>query len=220
MGLYEIHCHTCEVSICGRVDAERVVQQHKEAGYEGICITDHYYNGYFESNRPLSDRDIVESYLLGYRKASAYGEKIGLKVFLGMELRFTENPNDYLVFGITEDMIYSNPRMFEMGLEFFSESLKDSGILLIQAHPFRNHMIPADPLFLDGIEAINANPRHDAKNHMATAYADRHGLIKTAGSDYHQECDIALAAIDFPGELNDVRDMISALRTGEYKIVG
>ncbi|MBN2559142.1 MAG: PHP domain-containing protein [Clostridia bacterium] len=220
MGLYEIHCHTGEVSVCGRVDAERVVLLHKEAGYEGICITDHYYDGYFEKNSPLSDGDIVDRYLQGYRKAAAFGKKIGLKVFLGMELRFTENPNDYLVFGMTEEMINSNPRMFEMGLKAFSETYKDKGILLIQAHPFRDHMIPANPLFLDGIEAINANPRHDAKNHMAAAYADTHGLIKTAGSDYHQECDIALAAIDFERTLNDAGDMILALRNREYKIVG
>ena len=43
---YDIHTHTSEVSPCGKVEAEKVVELYKEAGYTGIVITDHYYEGF------------------------------------------------------------------------------------------------------------------------------------------------------------------------------
>ena len=46
---YDIHTHTSEVSPCGKVEAEKVVELYKEAGYTGIVITDHYYEGFFEN---------------------------------------------------------------------------------------------------------------------------------------------------------------------------
>ena len=39
---YEIHCHTKNVSRCGNLDVEELIQKYKEAGYSGIVLTDHY----------------------------------------------------------------------------------------------------------------------------------------------------------------------------------
>ena len=39
---YEIHCHTKNVSRCGNLDVEELIQKYKDAGYSGIVLTDHY----------------------------------------------------------------------------------------------------------------------------------------------------------------------------------
>jgi len=219
MGLYEIHCHTKEVSACGWVDAERVVKMHKEAGFEGICITDHFHEQHFNSFSGNTDKEKVDSYLSGYRSARLVGEDIGLKVFLGMEIKFPEGPNDYLVYGINENLIYGNPHMYKMGLEKFSAFAREKELLLIQAHPFRHHIERIDPIFLDGVETINANLRIDARNHLSEKYAKENNLLETGGSDFHRECDIFLAAMDFNIEIKDNMDIVKAIRNRNFKII-
>ncbi len=219
MGLYEIHCHTKEVSACSGVDAERVVNIHKEAGFEGICITDHYHEHYFKSHNGLLEKDIVDSYLSGYRRARLVGEKVGLNVLLGMEIKFHEGPNDYLVYGISENLIYDNPYMFKMGLEKFSAFSKQEGLLLLQAHPFRDNMERVNHTYLDGVETINANLRHYARNHLSKKYAEENDLLEMGGSDFHRECDIYLAAMDFNVEINDNSDLIQAIRNRNFDII-
>ncbi len=219
MGLYEIHCHTSEVSSCAWVEAINVARIHEDAGFEGICITDHYHEQFFSAFTGLKDSEVVDKYLLGYRTALEEGARLGLKVFLGMEIKFTESLNDYLVYGITEEMLYENPFMFRMGLEAFSSMAKVEGLLLIQAHPFRDNMVRVNPQFLDGVETINGNLRINSRNNVSNQYADEHDLLKMGGSDFHRECDINLAAMEFLVDVNSNTDLVNALRGGEYTIV-
>ena len=43
--LLDTHVHTSQVSPCGKVPAEEMIELYKEAGYGGVIITDHYYKG-------------------------------------------------------------------------------------------------------------------------------------------------------------------------------
>ena len=219
MGLFEIHCHTSEVSACGWVDAKSVVRMHMEAGFEGICITDHYHEHFFSSHKNLKASEIADKYLTGFRIARDEGRRIGLKVYLGMEIKFTESPNDYLVYGVAEELLYENTYMFRMSLKEFSLMARAKGLLLIQAHPFRDGMVRVNPALLDGMETLNANLRHNARNHLANAYAEENNLVKIGDSDFHQKCDINLAAMEFKIEINNSEEMVNALRNGEYNIV-
>ena len=219
MGLYEVHCHTSEVSACSWVNAVSVVRIHKNAGFEGICITDHYHEDFHKRYDGLKANEIVDNYLMGYRLASSEGNRIGLKVFLGMEIKFPENSNDYLIYGITEEMLYENPYMFRMGLEDFSSMARAKGLLLIQAHPFRDNMVRVNPSFLDGVESLNANIRQNSRNHISEKYAVENNLIKMGGSDFHRECDVNLAAMEFFTDINDGVDLVAAIRSGDYTIV-
>lgn len=219
MGLFEIHCHTSEVSACGWVDAANVVRIHKDAGFEGICITDHYHEQYFKSRQDMKDCFVVDDYLSGYRKALKEGKRLGLKVFLGMEIKFPESLNDYLVYGLTEEMIYDNPYMFMMGLEDFSSMARRQGLLLIQAHPFRDNMVRVNPVFIDGVETVNGNLRIDSRNNLSNKYAIENNLIKMGGSDFHRECDINLAAMEFLVDINSNDDLVKAISNGEYTII-
>ncbi len=215
---YEIHCHTKEVSGCSIVSAEQLVKAHKEVGFTGICITDHYYDGYFDMRANKSDKEIVTEYLSGYHKAVNAGKQLDLIVLQGMEIRFKENVNDYLLFGITEQFLYENPRFFELTLEEFSTTLKTSDMVIIWAHPFRDRMTMINQKYIDGVEIVNGNSRHDSRNYLAKEYAKKGNLFGTCGSDYHQTQDLHLSPMKFFEKITDMLTLVSALKNNRYTI--
>ena len=98
---FETHCHTGDVSACGRVPAAEMVALYKAAGYSGLCITDHINP--FTFGPELDTWEKKSRYFLqGYRNAKAAAGD-DFDVLLGGEFHFPENNNDYLVYGMTEE---------------------------------------------------------------------------------------------------------------------
>jgi hypothetical protein len=192
---YETHLHTDETSPCGKVAARDAIRIYHEAGYTGVVVTDHYFYGFFERHPFMRWDKRIDLYLKGYRNACEEGGKLGLDIHLGMEIRFNENANDYLVYGFDEAFLRENRKLYRLTLPKFRNLTRGSGILIVQAHPFRPRMIPAPPSLIDGIEVYNGNPRHNSSNHLAAQYAEEHGLLKTSGSDFHQPEDAARGGI-------------------------
>ena len=147
----ELHCHSKSVSACARVSNEEIIQKFTEAGYTSLVLTNHFNKGTQDFLGCANYQDFVTSYLKGYEdlKRDASGK---LNVILGMELRFNENSNDYLVFGITEELLRAHEDIFSLNPESFSKISRENGLLFIQAHPFRNTMTVINPAFLDGVE--------------------------------------------------------------------
>lgn len=188
--LYDMHVHTEEVSWCAHVDAATVVRTYKENGYTGIVITDHFFAGYFDGLMEKSWAAKVDRYLEGYRIAKCEGDKLGLKVLLGVELRFPGSENDFLVYGITEEFIYNNPEPYEGGPEGFRRLTEGKDILIYQAHPFRNGMTRANPKLIDGVEVFNCCSRHESYNSLALQFALKNGLKMISGGDFHMVEDV------------------------------
>lgn len=216
MNIYEIHCHTKEVSICGWVNGKEVANIHKEAGFDGICITDHYYRGFFEMHPGKSDRQIVDHYLQGYRNAKKQGDKIGLKVLLGIELRFDENINDYLVYGIDEQFLYDNPQIYKMTLAQFVKFIEGTKMILVFAHPFREVCKKMDPSLFEAVESHNGAVRMNSRNNLAKDFQKMHNLIGTCGSDFHRREDIGLSSMEFHDEINNEQQLASAIRNKRF----
>ena len=82
---YETHLHTCEGSACASASGAEMARVHKELGYTGIFVTDHFFNGNTAVPRELPWRERVRLFCLGYERARDEGEKIGLDVFFGFE---------------------------------------------------------------------------------------------------------------------------------------
>lgn len=198
---YETHLHTDETSPCGKVPAVEAVRIYKNAGYTGIVVTDHYTRGFFEKQLFKSWDDKIDLYLAGYHKALEEGAKLDLDVHPGMEIQFNENPNDYLVYGFDEQFLRTHKKLYKLGLEAFRKLTAGSGIIIVQAHPFRPRMIPAKPSLIDGVEIYNGNPRHDSSNHLALEYAKENGLKMLSGSDFHQVQDAARGGIIVGGRI-------------------
>ena len=192
---YDTHVHTKEISPCSKVPAKEAVKMYKEAGYHGIIITDHYCDSFFISLGNLTWNEKIDSFLEGYNIAFDAGKKLGLKVILGMEIRFVGDSNDYLVYGFDEDFLRNNKELYKLSLKQFRELTKKENILIFQAHPFRSGMIQAPPELLDGIEVFNGNPRHNSNNNLAYGYALKNQLLMLSGSDFHQKVDIARGGV-------------------------
>ncbi|NLE26360.1 MAG: PHP domain-containing protein [Clostridiaceae bacterium] len=208
---YDTHVHTSEVSGCAKVSADEAVKMYKEAGYHGIVITDHYCDSFFNGLGDLSWDQKMDRYLDGYNIALNLGEKLGLKIILGMEIRFLENANDYLVYGIDEKFLKNYKELYKLSLKEFRELTKRESILIFQAHPFRPGMIPAPAELLDGIEVYNGNPRHNSNNDNAYQYALKNRLRMLSGSDFHRRDGIAAGGIivfENIGDSHEFSDMI------------
>ena len=108
--LFDPHTHTAETSKCGHLPAAEVVDRYVRHGFSGLVVTDHLHPEYL--SRIDTDHDwnkVIDHYLSGYRASKQRGDEVGFQVLLGAELRFPENDNDYLVYGIDEAWLRSNP---------------------------------------------------------------------------------------------------------------
>jgi len=221
---FEIHCHTAESSSCGRVKAERLVELYLRAGYDGVVITDHLNpdnpRKLLENEGiPLTFEHQVERLLRGYKLArAAAGDK--LVVLHGMELRFARDPNDYLVYGMTEELLLAHPDVVEWGIQKFSAFAKEHGLLVIQAHPFRNNMRVIDPKWVDMIEVHNGHPRHQSRNELALLWARMHGKPGSSGSDFHEEGDEARGGVILPRRPETIHEFIELMREQPLLITG
>ena len=216
--LIDPHVHTSEVSACGHIPAALLADLYKQAGYDGIIITDHYNRLFFgrEAGRsPEEWRGRLEAYLAGYRQARRRGEAVGLEVFLGVELKFAGLANDYLVYGLDEAFLLAYPGLQSLNLESFRSLTRDQEALIVQAHPFRPGNSPAPARLLDGVETCNGNPRHDSRNDRAVRFARENRLLATSGSDTHELEDIGCGGMRFPRKLGSIRDFIAGIEAAE-----
>lgn len=207
----ELHAHTSPASQCGEVKPEDVVTIFYNAGYNGIAITNHFYE------KP--QKDFLEIYRSDYFKALETGEKLGIKVYLGAELRFLgENNNDYLLYGFDisqlEEM-YSYVTG-EATLERFVENFKTDNMFLLQAHPFRSGMITGFEQYLDGVEVFNMHPNHNSRIALAARYAHDNGKTATMGTDYHHIGHDNLCATRAPFLPKNESELVSLLKSGDF----
>ena len=193
----ELHLHTSEVSPCGSVPAAKAMEQYRQSGYDLVVVTDHYYDGFF-ANRQGDWPQIVDQYLAGYMAAKEAGEALGLTVLLGLELRFHGHMDDYLVYGVDRDFLLQYPRLYQMTQEEFFVLANREGLFLAQAHPFRPGCDHQKGEYLHGVEVFNGNVRHNSHNEKALAFAQQYGLVKIAGSDFHEDYDVGTAAVLLP----------------------
>ena len=135
--LYDPHTHTAETSKCGHLPAADVVERYVKHGFSGLVVTDHLHPEYLSRIDTEHDwQKAMDHYLSGYKASKKRGDELGFDVILGAELRFPQNDNDYLVYGIDEDWLRSNPYMCCTSAREFYEKFHNE-VLIIHAHPYR-----------------------------------------------------------------------------------
>ncbi|MCI8360682.1 MAG: hypothetical protein HFE86_05015 [Clostridiales bacterium] len=194
--LFELHYHTPQTSYCGNVPPAQALPKYKEAGYAGVVVTDHFYKEWFEDKGDLPWEEKVELWLKGYRAARETADQLGdFTVLLGMELRFTDNINDHLVYGIDEALLKEYPEPYLMTPAEFRAFADAHGLFFAQAHPFRSVCSPRNPADLHGVEVFNGNGRWDSHNDQARAFAEENGLVQLSGSDFHEWEDLCTGGV-------------------------
>ena len=210
---WELHAHTAPVSVCAKLTARQMVRAVAKKGYYGIVVTDHYNPERFEGKtRGKAFAEEIHHLFGGFREAASAGAEEGVTVLCSSELRITAGKEDYLLYGLTEDIALEVGFLADLPLERVRERLQPHGILIVQAHPCRPGLRTADSRLLDGVEVVNGNPRHQNNNDRAFRFAQAHGLLMTRGSDVHESGDEGCARMLLP-PAKDERALVQNLLT-------
>ncbi len=212
--LFDTHIHTKQSSTCSRVWAEDIVKRYKELGYDGLIITDHYSEYQFKKHKGVTYDEKVQTYLAGYRAAKEFEDE-NFHIILGMEMRFLENDNDYLVFGFDEDFVLNNDMTQYNDPEEFRPVIEKNNLIMFQAHPFRIGMTVIDPELLDGVEVFNGHNDHNSSNDIAYRWAEKYNLRMLSGSDFHGNTKIP-GGVYFEEYITDSKQAAKALKEGKY----
>lgn len=207
-----------EGSACSDAPADEMARAHKAAGYDGIFVTNHFYNGNTSVPRSLPWDEWVEQYCRGYEIAKLTGDEIGLKVFFGIE--YCVYSSDFLIYGIDKDWLKRNEKLLLHSdeRELF-RTVRAQGGFVVHAHPFRGdpyiHHISLYPDDIDAVEVINASHNPNSfYNRRADIYADMYGLPKTGGSDSHHLDRLFGGGIEVPEEINEPCDYLRQIQNG------
>lgn len=212
----ELHAHTTPCSGCSHVSPERMVEIYKEKDVDAVVITNHFEPSYYYEKFETK-KDITDKYLEGYWRTLEYGKKQGLTIILGMEIRFHENFNDYLVFGVDEEFVSKASEYLMGGLETFYKEMRNEKNVIIQAHPFRQGMVRMPLEFIDGMETFNLHPHHNSCVGLAAEYAFENNLkITTCGSDCHEEDLAALALTRAKWLPKDSFELAELIKSRDY----
>ena len=218
----ETHLHTAECDICAKVSARDAVRLYKDAGYGCIVITDHYFSLFFDWFRDelcgKSHKEIIHRWLRGYYNAKNEGERLGVTVLPGAEVRFNNTINDYLVYGVDEDFFLHAPLLNTLANVSELVSILPDDACVVQAHPFRNKMTVEDPSPLFGIE-VNNGGTDPFRNSMARIFAEHYGKAMLSGSDFHKEQHLARGGILCDRTIKTPKDLSDLLRSGEYTLL-
>lgn len=221
----ELHCHSATVSKCASASPEEIIEKYLAKGYTSLVLTEHCSRFTFK-NKKNGDRTVlpwderIDFFMSGTRELekAAAGR---MNIIQGCEIRLNTDENDYQIYGDSEGLLRSYPDIMDVDISVLSERVRAAGLLLVQAHPFRNAMRIVKPQYLDGIEVYNGSTSHDSRNDIALMWARRHGLIKTSGSDYHRSEPGLISGGILTGEpIKNNDDLLRVLRSGEYTMLG
>lgn len=204
--IIDLHVHTSPASPCSSAPENQAIEEAKRIGLDAICLTDHNYVWNTENIEDLK-------------------QKHGFLVFRGNEI--TTDQGDILVFGMNKDI-----KGIIKLQNLKKEVLKADGFM-IAAHPFRGFLVfgaeqlglttenaMARSLFkwVDAVEVLNGKVT-EKENNLASEVTTRLGLLATGGSDAHEVYEVGRYATRFSSPIKDEKDMINALRSGNYSPV-
>lgn len=230
----ELHCHSQEVSACSTCPAPQLIDLYRAAGYSGIVSTNHINRGTYKDREDWPWEKKAAHFIAGY-EALKRAAGSDFDVLLGCEINLTPVPsltaeqreqgwqmyvpNDYLVYGVTEDWLLRTGDMRYMTMEELSQSAREAGFLIVHAHPFRCGTHVMDPALYDGYEVYNGNRNHNSHNELANVWADMNGKIKTSGSDFHKPKDEISGGILTRERIRDNETLLRVLRGGDYALL-
>lgn len=209
----ELHAHTSPASPCGKVSPEELIERFKKQNYNSVAITNHFMYATEEN-----EEEKIERWLDDFHRAKEAGKKAGVNVILGAELRFSENNNDYLIYGIEERELYEINPLLSEGIDAFYKKFKNERNIILQAHPFRDGMFMTNPKSLDGIEVFNMHPNHNSRIALAARYARENNLLISAGTDFHEPDREGICAVLSKTEICDSYDVVNLIKSQDFVV--
>ena len=209
-GFYvQMHLHTAEASRCARVGGADMARACKEAGYDLIVVTDHFFNANTCVPYDMPWDEQVKGLFAGYRAAKAMGDQIGLHVLPGWET-YTDGP-EYLTYGLGEEFLLHNRDIAILPKKQYLKRVRSAGGYITHAHP--------DPFGLDAVEVFNGRHMDPSFDEKARAFAQRYHLPGTAGADAHNVMHIYDGAMRFFYPVLTFDEIFAAIKKGDCEIV-
>ena len=212
---WETHVHTKEGSACATASAADMARGCKQAGYDGMFVTDHFYRGNTSVDRSLPWTEWVRQFCLGYYSAKETGDKIGLRVCFGWE--YSWDGNDFLTYGLPPEWLLAHPETISAEPLEYLKLIRLAGGCIVHAHPFREEayvpFIKLVPGRVDGVEVYNGGNHRPEYNERARWYAESYGLPQTSGSDTHWS-DMFVGGILTECDIRSTEDYLSVVRSG------
>ncbi len=215
--LIDMHLHTSGISSCCKVDYRKTLDTAKDVGYDAVVITNHYTSSYFnDENYEIW----IEKYIQEIYDSKKYGEEIGIKVFLGIEVTFEAEPFvHFLIYGADEMFLRKNKRLCDMTQENLYNLCHENDCILVQAHPFRYGMEVMNVNYLDGIE-INCHPKYfNSYSHKIINIARINSLAVTVGCDYHADTYRPVGGMFLPDGIKTEKDLAQYIRKREKTMI-
>lgn len=211
---YETHLHTKEGSACAESTGAQMVRAHYEAGYSGIIITDHFFNGNTTVPKNLPWEERIERFCEGYENALKEARNLPLSVFFAWE--YADRGTEFLTYGLGKDFLLSYPDMLSWPIEKYLTIARQHGGFISQAHPFREawyiRNIRLFPEYVDAIEVRNARNEDPKFDERALELAKEYSLFQTTGSDTHSVDCMNGDGMEFDYEINSIEEFIEAVK--------
>jgi len=207
--LIDLHTHTHPLSHDSLLSPDDLIDAAKEAGLDGVCLTEHDFFWEPETAADLSRRH-------------------NFLVIPGIEVN-TEDGH-IVVFGL-ERFVYGMHRMAEL-----ARMAADAGAVIIAAHPYRRQLpfeLRHDGDWTHALERAVANPAYahvqaiethngrgsDRENAFSAEVCARFSLPAVAASDAHERKDIGRCATDFERNITGLADLIEELQAARFRPV-
>ena len=212
----ETHCHSLGGSACGTCSADEIIGFYKSVGYDGIVLTNHYSKAIIDDEyKAKTDVEAVDKFFALYELMKEKGEKVGLKIFYGIEVRINCTQTEYMIYGFDKQFLYDNPRLFELDQKQLFELCENNGLFMYQTHPFREGVVAGNPAYLHGAESFNGHYHHVNNNALATEFCNKHNLIKMAGTDFHHDDQPITSAMFIPEYINTESELAKYFLSGK-----
>ena len=220
---YDTHLHTSQASACAFSTGAEMARAYAAAGYTGIFITDHFFNGNSCVPRDLPWAQRVERFCAGFEDAKVEGEKLGLQVFFGFE--FNDSGAEFLIYNLDKQWLLEHENIDRMPTRKALSLMRQEGGFVVQAHPFRERgyldHIQLYPRDVDAVEAVNSSHLGEEgrkMNERAFLYAKMFDLPVTAGSDSHREAFLP-GGVEVTERFETSRDYQNAVLTGALTLL-
>lgn len=192
-----------------------LIQEAKEAGFEGIVLTSHYIENYYETDVP--ERDVWVKAISDNLKIKG----IETNLYLGNEIYMSENMMNLLIDGKASTINNSSYVLFEMPLNAepmnlydVIYSLQENKLIPVLAHPERYSFVQKEPeLINDLIEKgvlMQANygsilGQYGEKAEIIVRKFLEANMIYFLGSDVHRQNTIYKK---IPQALEEIRNIV------------
>ncbi len=220
---YQMHAHTYPCSDCSKISIEELVESLREGGYQGCVLTNHFLHGNTGLDRSMPWEEFVREYELDYMRGKRLAEKYGLDLIFGIE-EGVDDGVEILCYGITPQILYSNPSLSERSAKKWHDVMSSYGVLTVQAHPYRklsyipeSYVLPHDTI--DGIEVFNFSNSSEENEKAREESLSHPEWILSSGADTHTTEKACHAGIECDVRITNEKELVEVLKSGEYNLI-